>query len=126
MKKLFAMMLALVMVLAAVPNVALAESTAVYVSSTGKDTNAGTLDQPYATLKKAVDAAEDNAVILADKFADAVVNTGAIPKVTPRGYDTPTGTEPREIRRYEFRRGAGFPQVVISVLEMLEETNPEY
>jgi len=70
---------------------------------------------------------EDNAVILADKFADAVVNTGAIPKVTPRGYDTPTGTEPREIRRYEFRRGgAGFPQVVISVLEMLEETNPEY
>ena len=69
---------------------------------------------------------EDNAVILADKFADAVVNTGAIPKVTPRRYDTPTGTEPREIRRYEFRRGAGFPQVVISVLEMLEETNPEY
>lgn len=62
----------------------------------------------------------------ADKFADAVVNTGAIPKVTPRGYDTPTGTEPREIRRYEFRRGPGFPQVVISVLEMLEETNPEY
>ena len=70
---------------------------------------------------------EDNAVILADKFADAVVNTGAIPKVTPRRYDTPTGTEPREIRRYEFRRGgAGCPQVVISVLEMLEETNPEY
>ena len=63
MKKLFAMMLALVMVLAAVPNVALAESTAVYVSSTGEDTNAGTLDQPYATLKKAVEAAEDNAVI---------------------------------------------------------------
>lgn len=50
---------------------------------------------------------EDNAVILADKFADAVVNTGAIPKVTPTGYDTPTGTEPREIRRYEFRRGGG-------------------
>lgn len=70
---------------------------------------------------------EDNAVILADKFADAVVNTGAIPKVTPTGYDTPTVTEPREIRRYEFRRGgAGFPQVVISVLEMLEETNPGY
>ena len=69
---------------------------------------------------------EDNAVILADKFADAVINTGAIPKVTPRGYDTPTGTEPREIRGYEGRRGAGFPQVVISVLEMLEETNPEY
>ena len=63
MKKLFAMMLALVMVLAAVPNVALAESTAVYVSSTGEDTNAGTLDQPYATLNKAVEAAEDNAVI---------------------------------------------------------------
>ena len=40
--------------------------------------------------------------------------------------DTFTGTEPREIRRYEFRRGPGFPQVVISVLEMLEETNPEY
>ena len=50
MKKLFAMMLALVMVLAAVPNVALAESTAVYVSSTGDDNNAGTSDQPYATL----------------------------------------------------------------------------
>ena len=56
-------MLALVMVLAAVPNVALAESTAVYVSSTGDDNNAGTSDQPYATLKKAVEAAEDNAVI---------------------------------------------------------------
>lgn len=64
---------------------------------------------------------EDNAVILADKFADAVVNTGAIPKITP------TGTEPREIRRYEFRRaGVGYIPVTVQVLEMLEETNPEY
>lgn len=70
---------------------------------------------------------EDNAVILADKFADAVVNTGAIPKVTPTGYDTPTGTEPREIRRYEFRRaGVGYIPVTVQVLEMLAETNPDY
>ena len=69
---------------------------------------------------------EDNAVILADKFADAVVNTGAIPKVTPRRYDTPPTEEPREIRRYEFRRAEGFPTYTVTVLEMLANTNPDY
>lgn len=70
---------------------------------------------------------QDNAEILADRFADAVVNTGAIPKVTPTRYDTPPTTDPREIRRYEFRRtGAGTLPVVIQVLEMEAETNPDY
>lgn len=69
---------------------------------------------------------EDNAVIAADKLADAVVNTGAIPKVTPKRYDTPPTTEPREIRRYEFRRAEGFPSYSIAVLEMEADTNPDY
>lgn len=69
---------------------------------------------------------EDNAVIAADKLADNVVNTGAIPKVTPRRYDTPPTEEPREIRRYEFRRAEGFPTYTVTVLEMLANTNPDY
>ena len=69
---------------------------------------------------------EDNAVILADRLADNVVNTGAIPKVTPRQYDAPPTTEPREIRRYEFRRAEGLPSYVVTVLEMEAETNPDY
>ena len=69
---------------------------------------------------------EDNAVIAADKLADNVVNTGAIPKVTPRNYATPPTTEPREIRRYEFKRPANFPPYHITVLEMEAETNPDY
>lgn len=69
---------------------------------------------------------EENAVILADKLADNVVNTGAIPKVTPKRYDTPPTTEPREIRRYEFRRGPEFPPYLVTVLEMEAETNPDY
>ena len=69
---------------------------------------------------------EDNAVILADKLADNVVNTGAIPKVTPTRYKTPPTTEPREIRRYEFRRPQDIPPYGVYVLEMLETTNPDY
>ena len=69
---------------------------------------------------------EDNAVIVADRLADAVVETGAIPKVTPLRYDTPATTEPREIRRYEFRRGAEFPPYRVQVLEMEANTNPDY
>lgn len=69
---------------------------------------------------------EDNAVITADKLADNVVYTGAIPKVTPRRYDTPPTEEPREIRRYEFRRAAEFPTYTVTVLEMLAATNADY
>jgi len=69
---------------------------------------------------------EDNAVILADKLADYVVNTGAIPKVTNIPHDTPPTTEPREIRRYEFRRAAEYPPYKLQVLEMEAATNPDY
>ena len=69
---------------------------------------------------------EDNAVILADGLADNVVNTGAIAKVTDIKHDTPATTEPREIRRYEFRRAADLPTYKIQVLEMLAATNPDY
>lgn len=69
---------------------------------------------------------QDNAEILADRLADNVVNTGAIPKVTPTHYDTPPTTEPREIKRYEFRRGPEFPAYKVQILEMEAETNPDY
>ena len=69
---------------------------------------------------------QDNAEILADKFADAVVNTGAIPKVTPTRYDGPASTDPREIRRYQFRRGSQYLPVEVVILEMEAETNPDY
>jgi len=69
---------------------------------------------------------EDNAVILADKLADNVVNGGAIPKVTNHHYDTAPTEEPREIRRYEFRRPQGSTPYHVTVLEMLETTNPNY
>ena len=69
---------------------------------------------------------EDNAVILADRLADNVVNTGAIPKVTNRKHDTPPTTEPRELRRYDFRRAEDLPPYSVTVLEMLAETNPDY
>lgn len=65
---------------------------------------------------------EDNAVIMADRIADAVVNSGAIPKVTTRRYDEPPTDEPREIRRYEFRGRPGH----IAVLEMAAATFPDY
>ena len=68
----------------------------------------------------------DNAVIMADKLADNVVNTGAIPKVTPRQYETPPTTEPREIRRYDFIRADGMQDYCVQVLEMEEITNPDY
>ena len=44
-------------------NAANAEPQAVYVSSTGKDADIGTQDAPFATLKKAVDAAQDGSTI---------------------------------------------------------------
>ena len=37
--------------------------TAVYVSSSGNDGNVGTQTAPYATLAKAVEAAEDGATV---------------------------------------------------------------
>lgn len=69
---------------------------------------------------------EDDAVIAADRLADNVVNTGAIPKVTTHRYDAPPTDEPREIRRYEFKRAAEFPPYRIQVLEMAAITNPDY
>ena len=64
MKKTLAIMLALIMVLALVPTVALAEGSAIYVSSTGDDANNGlSATTPLATLAKAVDMAEDGATI---------------------------------------------------------------
>lgn len=68
---------------------------------------------------------EDNAVIFADKLADYYVNLGRVPKVTNTKTDL-RPTEPREIRRYEFKPRPGFPAVQISVLEMEPITNPDY
>lgn len=94
------------------------EQTIIY---TVQETTHGTTRTVGAALT------QDNAVILADKFADMVVNMGAILKLTPTKYDTPPTTDPREIRRYEFRRtGSGILPVTIQVLEMLPETNPDY
>ena len=64
MKKTLAIMLALIMVLALVPSVALAEGSAIYVSNAGDDTNNGlSATTPLATLAKAVEVAEDGATI---------------------------------------------------------------
>ena len=68
-KRVSAILLALVLVFGLLPATALAaegESTtpAVYVSSAGDDTNGnGSEDKPYATLVKAVEAAEDGATV---------------------------------------------------------------
>ena len=69
---------------------------------------------------------EDNAVVMADRLADNVVNTGAIVKVTNTPHDTPPTTEPREIRRYEFKRADNMPRYSVQVLQMEAETNPNY
>ena len=59
MKKLFAMMLALIMVLALVPTVAFAEEPkTIYVDATmGDDTNNGSKGNPYKTVEAAAKAA---------------------------------------------------------------------
>ena len=71
-KRMLSFLLCLVMVmgllptaaLAAEPDATLADSQVIYVSSSGDDTSGdGTEDNPYATLAKAVDEAEDGATI---------------------------------------------------------------
>ena len=66
MKKLFAMMLALVMVLALVPTVAFAEEPkTIYVDATmGNDTNNGSKDKPYKTVEAAAKAAASGDTIM--------------------------------------------------------------
>ena len=64
MKKSLALILTFIMVLALVPSVALAEGSAIYVSSSGNDTNDGLYAAtPLATLAKAVAVASDGATI---------------------------------------------------------------
>ena len=64
-KRVSAILLALVLCLTLLPAAAYADGgTAVYVSSSGDDgTGDGSADKPYATLVKAVEAAEDGATI---------------------------------------------------------------
>ena len=64
-KRVSAILLALVLCLTLLPAAAYADGgTAVYVSSSGDDgTGDGSADKPYATLAKAVDAAEDGATV---------------------------------------------------------------
>ena len=66
MKKLFAIMLALVMVLALVPTVAFAEEPkTIYVDATmGNDTNNGSKDKPYKTVEAAAKAAASGDTIM--------------------------------------------------------------
>lgn len=66
MKKLFAMMLALIMVLALVPTVAFAEEPkTIYVDATmGDDTNNGSKDNPYKTVEAAAKAAASGDTIM--------------------------------------------------------------
>ena len=66
MKKLFAIMLALVMVLALVPTVAFAEEPkTIYVDATmGDDTNNGSKDNPYKTVEAAAKAAASGDTIM--------------------------------------------------------------
>ena len=64
-KRVSAILLALVLCLTLLPAAAYADGgTAVYVSSSGNDgTGDGSADKPYATLAKAVDAAENGATV---------------------------------------------------------------
>ena len=64
-KRVSAILLALVLCLTLLPAAAYAAGgTAVYVSSSGNDgTGDGSADKPYATLVKAVEAAEDGSTI---------------------------------------------------------------
>lgn len=56
---LVALLAAAFLVCGLAPARAWAANGAVYVSADGSDDNSGTREQPYATLAKAVDAAED-------------------------------------------------------------------
>lgn len=65
-RRILSSLMALVLVFGLLPATALAAGgagTAVYVGSDGSDSNAGTQNEPYATLAKAVDAADDGATI---------------------------------------------------------------
>ena len=66
MKKLLAIMLALIMVLALVPTVAFAEEPkTIYVDATmGNDTNNGSKDKPYKTVEAAAKAAASGDTIM--------------------------------------------------------------
>ncbi len=63
-RRISSTLMALVLCLTLLPAAAYADGgTAVYVSSSGNDGNVGTQTAPYATLAKAVEAAEDGATI---------------------------------------------------------------
>ena len=66
-KRVSAILLALVLVFGLLPATVFAAGgmgTAVYVRSDGNDTTGdGSADKPYATLAKAVDAADDGATV---------------------------------------------------------------
>ena len=65
-RRILSSLMALVLVFGLLPATALAAGgagTAVYVGSDGSDSNAGTQNEPYATLAKAVDVAKDGATI---------------------------------------------------------------
>ena len=63
-RRILSTLMALVLCLTLLPAAAYAAGgTAVYVSSSGSDGNVGTQTAPYATLAKAVEAAEDGATI---------------------------------------------------------------
>lgn len=63
-RRISSTLMALVLCLTLLPAAAYADGgTAVYVSSSGSDGNGGTQTAPYATLAKAVEAAEDGATI---------------------------------------------------------------
>lgn len=64
-RRILSTLMALVLCLTLLPAAAYADGgTAVYVSSAGDDTDGdGSANKPYATLAKAVEAAEDGATI---------------------------------------------------------------
>ena len=65
-RRILSSLMALVLVFGLLPATAFAAGgagTAVYVGSDGSDSNAGTQNEPYATLAKAVDVAKDGATI---------------------------------------------------------------
>ena len=65
-RRILSSLMALVLVFGLLPATALAAGgagTAVYVGSDGSDSNAGTQNEPFATLAKAVDVAKDGATV---------------------------------------------------------------
>ena len=65
-RRILSSLMALVLVFGLLPATVFAAGgagTAVYVRSDGSDSNAGTQNEPYATLAKAVDVAKDGATI---------------------------------------------------------------